>query len=231
MAQNIKNDIKKDTMRMKVKRYIMSMITSGELKPGDRLVETRLAKELNVSQAPVREALLELSFMGLLEERAYSGTYVRSLNPDDIEDLFDTRACIEQHAAEKAAKNRTEQDLKVMDDILNKMEECQEVDEFLDLDNDFHTAMVKSSHSRSLQRVRNILQTREWTYESGIAMGYSLDSLRKSHRNIFECIKLQDERLAGALAYEHIKGFGYDLLKVIDKLQNENENTNAERGQ
>ena len=53
----------KNTMRSDIEHYIQRLISTGVYKPGDRIVETRLAKELNVSQAPVREAILELSVM------------------------------------------------------------------------------------------------------------------------------------------------------------------------
>ena len=66
----------KATLRKNIREYIKEQIASGRFKAGDRVVETQLAKELNVSQAPVREAVLELSAMGLLEERPYSGSFV-----------------------------------------------------------------------------------------------------------------------------------------------------------
>ena len=71
--------VSKDTLRKVVKQYIQKQISDGVYKPGDRIVETKLAKELNVSQAPVREAMLELALMGVLEERPYSGSFVKKL--------------------------------------------------------------------------------------------------------------------------------------------------------
>ena len=66
-------------MRREIRTYIQRQIVQGVYRPGDRIVETQLAREMNVSQAPVREALLELAAMGLVEERPYSGTFVRHL--------------------------------------------------------------------------------------------------------------------------------------------------------
>ena len=56
----------KETLRSNIRDYIQQQIAEGVYRPGDRIVETRLAKELNVSQAPVREAMLELSTIGML---------------------------------------------------------------------------------------------------------------------------------------------------------------------
>ena len=58
----------KETLRSNIRDYIQRQIAEGVYKPGDRIVETRLAKELDVSQAPVREAMLELATVGLLED-------------------------------------------------------------------------------------------------------------------------------------------------------------------
>ena len=56
----------KETLRANIKDYIQKQIAAGVYRPGDRIVETQLAKELNVSQAPVREAILEMVALGLL---------------------------------------------------------------------------------------------------------------------------------------------------------------------
>ena len=90
---------RKGTMRREIRTYIQDQIARGVYRPGDRIVETQLAREMNVSQAPVREALLELSAMGLLEERPYSGTFVRHLKAGDIEDIYNTRAFLDEYAA------------------------------------------------------------------------------------------------------------------------------------
>ena len=63
-AKGTKKRSGKGTLRSDVKAYIQKQIASGVYQPGDRIVETQLAKELNVSQAPVREAILELSSIG-----------------------------------------------------------------------------------------------------------------------------------------------------------------------
>ena len=87
---------RKSTMRREIRTYIQRQIAQGVYRPGDRIVETQLAREMNVSQAPVREALLELAAMGLVEERPYSGTFVRHLKASDIEDIYNTRAFLDE---------------------------------------------------------------------------------------------------------------------------------------
>ena len=141
--------VAKETLRSNIKSYIQRMIAEGVYKPGDRIVETRLAKELNVSQAPVREAMLELSTMGLLEERPYSGTYVRDLSVAEIEDIFNTRAFVEEYAATRAAKRVTDEQLAEMEEILQQMERDrdQDLSVFVDLDMEFHGLVMDAAGS------------------------------------------------------------------------------------
>jgi len=81
------------------------MITRGELKPGDRLVEDHLAEQLGVSRNPVREAIRALENTGLVEVRPRKGAYVSSFDLDDVRKLLQLRALLETYAAELAAEN------------------------------------------------------------------------------------------------------------------------------
>ena len=87
-----------------VSQYIKETILTGELKPGDRIVESRLAQELGVSQAPVREALRELEFSGLVEQKPFSGTYVKQVTVKEIRQFYEVRAALERLGAECAAQ-------------------------------------------------------------------------------------------------------------------------------
>ena len=118
-------DRKKGTMRREIRAYIQRQIAEGAYRPGERIVETQLARTMNVSQAPVREALLELSAMGLLEERPYSGTYVRRLTAGDIEDIYNTRAFLDEYAARQAARRITPEQLDAMKTLLRRMDQAE----------------------------------------------------------------------------------------------------------
>jgi DNA-binding GntR family transcriptional regulator len=207
------NKISKDTLRKTVKQYIQKQINDGVYKPGDRVVETRLAKELNISQAPVREAMLELSLMGFLEERPYSGSFVKKLEIDEVEDVFNTRAFLEEYAAKKAAERRTKEDLAAMTGVIDKMEHCKSTEEFVDLDNEFHRMVINAAKSKSLKRAWEGLQFSEWTYESVLATRYTLQELCDSHVKLLECIRAGADHTAGASMFLHIKGFSDDMLE------------------
>ncbi len=69
--------ISRTVLREQVKDVLLARIVSGELKPGERLVETRIAAELGTSQAPVREALRDLELLRLVESEPFRGARVR----------------------------------------------------------------------------------------------------------------------------------------------------------
>lgn len=209
----------KETLRSNIRDYIQKQIAEGVYKAGDRIVETRLARELQVSQAPVREAMLELATMGLLEERPYSGTYVRNLSVKEIEDIFDTRAFIEEYAAKRAAKRITDEQLAEMEEILRQMEQGknQDISVFVHLDMEFHGLVMDAAGSPALKRAWKVLRMAEWTYICALITEFSSDELIDQHRNIFRYLKAHDESSVGAYMFLHIKGFGNELGNYFEK--------------
>ncbi|MCC8163846.1 MAG: GntR family transcriptional regulator [Lachnospiraceae bacterium] len=217
------NDFKleKKTLRKKIRNYIIQQIANGTYRGGERIVETKLAKELEVSQAPVREAFLELTAMGILEERPYSGTFIRSIGPDDVEDIYNTRAFIEEYASRLAAKNVTDEQLANIENLLHKMDQAEDNTAFLEMDIDFHTMVVDAAQSPALKRMWETLQTVEWTQISLMSTKASLSDLARQHWNLFHYLQNHDERSAGAYMYLHIKNFGNELKTYLSEQMNE----------
>ena len=86
---------KRPLYREEIKEALMQAITSGDLAPGDRIVESRWARDLGVSQSPIREAIRELEMIGLVENIPYKGTIVRKLTRKDIIDTYEVRIALE----------------------------------------------------------------------------------------------------------------------------------------
>jgi len=86
----------------RIKERLMEDILHRKYKPGDRMVESALAKELNVSQTSVREALRSLVAMGFLESVPFKGIIVRSFSRQDLWEVYTVRAALESLAARQA---------------------------------------------------------------------------------------------------------------------------------
>src|ERR1700742_2986218 len=86
-------------------------ILQGRLRPGDRLKEDMIAKELEVSRTPVREAIAMLQAEGLLDAQQHRGAQVRSYPPGELEEIYDLRGILEGYAARRAATRITAREL------------------------------------------------------------------------------------------------------------------------
>src|SRR3546814_186449 len=86
-----------------IKDLLWERIADGTYPPGDRLIETRIARELGVSQGPVREALRQLAGMGLVVFEAHRGCRVRRVDQDELDEVSVVRAALEETAARLAA--------------------------------------------------------------------------------------------------------------------------------
>jgi DNA-binding GntR family transcriptional regulator len=87
----------------RVKEYIVEAVLNGEMKPGDRIVESSLARHLGVSQAPVREAIRDLVLLGFLESEPYKGTSVRSFTAEELWETYTVRAALESWGGGRGA--------------------------------------------------------------------------------------------------------------------------------
>ena len=94
--------IARTVLREQVKDVLLQRIIRGELQPGDRLVETRIAQELGTSQAPVREALRDLELLRLVESEPFRGARVRGFSEAELIEVYPVRAVLEELAAREA---------------------------------------------------------------------------------------------------------------------------------
>src|SRR4249920_688660 len=96
--------VARTVLREQIKDVLLQRIASGELQPGERLVETRIAQELGTSQAPVREALRDLELLRMVESEPFRGARVRGFGDDELIEVYPVRAVLEDLAAKEAAK-------------------------------------------------------------------------------------------------------------------------------
>lgn len=126
-------------------------IRSGELAPGQQLVESVLAEWCEVSRTPIREALSKLAHDGLVE-RSERGLVVRERGPEEILDIYETRIALEATAARLAAERRNSHDLILLRRALTRLAavETGDVDAMVNANRQLHTAVWRASHNVSL---------------------------------------------------------------------------------
>lgn len=214
--------IEKPDLTKEIIERILTMISEGEVEKGDRLPpERKIADNLNVGRSSVREALKSLKVLGILDVKPGGGTYLKNdgislinnsiewgiiLNEDWIEDLMDVRHLIEPHLARLASQNRTEADLIILKEAVNKMEKLDDFNEFAEEDMHFHIALANASQNRIFSNIVETIQVmlRIWIKRS-IHAKKDLPIKYEEHREIYEAILKQDADLAQAAMLYHLK--------------------------
>lgn len=185
--------------REEIKDRIIDEIMSGNLKPGDRIVETRWAKELGVSQSPVREAIRELEVTGFVENIPYKGSYVRTLTQKDIEDSYKVRKALEALGVLEATRNIDDNGLKVLLQYLNMMKSAAAADDYLSFiraDVKFHEAIMQHSNNEILVKLWRQANFRANTAVGARLSNRSLKELAESHKDLYEKLRNRDEEQA-----------------------------------
>jgi DNA-binding GntR family transcriptional regulator len=107
-------------LREIVAERIREMIIAGEFAPGERLVEGHIAELLQVSRNPVREAIRSLEATGLIEVIPRKGAHVSRVDMEEVRQIQELRSFIEPHAAELAAKRRSDADIARLTECIEK---------------------------------------------------------------------------------------------------------------
>lgn len=200
---------------------IRTAIIEGRYEPDARLVETRLAAELDTSRTPIREALRKLEAEGLVVFEPNRGAKVRSLSVEDVQDLYGLRARLEGYAAELAAQRRDEADLAAIgkgldayaDALAGRGDDAVERARALDAANHLvHAAILAAARHKQLAHL--LSRTVDDSLVFRAFRVFSRDQAEQSdlfHRLIARAIEAGEPERAGALMTEHILA-GRDVL-------------------
>jgi DNA-binding GntR family transcriptional regulator len=135
-------------------------IITGALPAGTHLVETELATRLAVSRGPVRDALTRLEHEGLIINYPYRGKFVANISEEDIHEVYELRCIIESRAIESLAHSLDSAGLDRLREIRQQMTQALgegHIEEFADLDIEFHRELVRRSGRERLLKMWNIL--------------------------------------------------------------------------
>jgi len=198
--------IKRSVLREEIKAYLTDKIMRGEYKPNERLVETQIARELGVSQAPVREAFRDLELMGLLTTMPYKGAYVREFTVEDVKNCYDVRAELEGLAIRSATEYMTDSDIKRLEELYQQMLDAAKegnLQKEISLDIEFHRTIVEASRNNILQKIWNEISIANWTYFGGYKNKSDRLNLVKRHEPILEALRQRDAQKCSELMRKH----------------------------
>jgi DNA-binding GntR family transcriptional regulator len=207
----------RSNLREQIKDVILQRIVAGEYSPGARLVETRIAQELGVSQAPVREALRDLEQLGCIVHEPFRGCSVRAFSAEDLLEAFPVRAALEALAARLAAERITEDELLHLAELLDRMRGAAQRGDAHDQSQanaSFHATVVHAARNATLERQWSFLEPYSRTYLTVSQPGTDLLAMSERHVPILEALRARDAEAAAAAMHQHLMDAA-ELLKEL----------------
>lgn len=198
---------RQETAVTQVYRELRRAILQGALRPGERLIETTLAKDLRVSRTPVREALSKLEVEGLARPLPNGGVVVGD-TPTELEEIYSLRRLIEGHAARLAAQRITAEELARLGEVNTQSERklsTASAAERAELNQGFHYLLAAASHSPRI--VRLVTEYYEYSVTDRLLEQHTPDITKHQadHHQIVAALAAHDANLAERLVHEHIE--------------------------
>lgn len=193
------------TLSHQIRDTLVRQIVSGELEPGERLVETRVAATFGTSQAPVREALRELDTFGLVEIKPRRGTFVRSFVRTTLRESYVLRAALEETATRLVlmAGNVPFDELR---DAVRRMQHAAEGNETEAVGMEsvmFHRHIIDAAGNGLIKRSWENLQIEAWTSVTIMATTPNLCGIASDHQELLDSLTEGAVEKACTLARVH----------------------------
>ncbi|MER3389754.1 MAG: GntR family transcriptional regulator [Microcella sp.] len=187
---------------------IAAQIASGELAPGQRIIEPDVAAQFGVSLAPVREAFRQLGHAGMVLKMPRRGTFVATIDEAGARRAYLVRAALERVAAQEFCSHADEHDVRTLRQILDDMVDAANVDDlsrFIERDIEFHRAVWVASKNDLLGRMWPLVEVsmRGLTLISNRLFFGSLQEIAATHEPLYRALVERDAAEAAELFERH----------------------------
>ncbi len=200
-------------------------ILTGELKPGERLMEIHLANRLGVSRTPIREAIRKLELEGLVTMIPRRGAEVANITEKNLKDVLEVRRALEGLAIELACERITEEKKKELEERLQKVEEAvrtKDTSAIASADVAFHDTIVEASGNNRLVQLVSNLGEQMYRYRFEYIKDVSKHpQIMSEHKIMFNCIIGKDKENAAQTVRLHIDNQEEAIMRKIQKEQGE----------
>jgi len=221
--KNLKTDFQKLIERLE------NMILTGVFQPRERLIETRLAKELGVSRFWIRDAFKILETKSLIKVVPYKGAMVGDLDEQEIENIFEIRAELDALATRKAAKNSEKTDIIALKRLARQFEESVKSGNFREMisaNENFHDYIYELSQNPTLIQMINQLRARShiFRYQAWTTPNI-IQQIQKEHKLFIDGLENNDLELLDQLARRHVS-YSKDIYFLHLKVKKANSAVN-----
>ena len=198
------------TLAAQVQQRIRDAILKQSLVPGERIDQNKLAEELKVSMAPIREALKGLEAEGLVMIQPRRGAFVVEVSITDMDELYFTRQLIEGEAIYHSVPRLTAPDFEELQGIITAMRHATErndIETYIALNRQFHLRIYSALNNQHLlQVIRSLWERSELYRYRYMFVTREHERIHQEHQGILDACRLRDSALAKARAQQHITG-------------------------
>lgn len=210
----------RETAREYAYRVIKHNIVSLELKPGSMLSEKEIADELNVSRTPVREALIELSKINIVEIYPQKGSFIAKIDHELVEEARDLRLIVECALVEKACDIATSEDIFRLEENIKLQEfyiNQDGNDKNLELDDEFHQLLYRiCNKNMTYQLISNMLIHFDRVRKLSIVT-IKDTKIIMDHKQLVEAIKDRDRIRSKEIIIKHLNRYEVDKEELTMK--------------
>ncbi len=219
MIKNLKIDLSYDktTLIDKIEEIIEKALLNGDILPGERISEARLAKEIGVSRVPVREALIRLEQSNIVK-KTYRGREVVRFESEELRELNDVKVLLEVHSAKIGCKLDNKRIKKNLKEIVDRMDQLLAAKDYTNLQGTnykFHNLLVKSANNKKLYDIYiNVAKQIRWTTHFAMLNTDTSEPATKEHREIYEAFVASDVNELTNLIEKHGKRLLNSIIKA-----------------
>lgn len=232
MAEGLLSPLPKQHMFDRVYEHMLDLITTGQVKPGDRIKDSEWALKLGISRTPIREAIRKLHQDGLLIELRTGGYEVRRFTPRDLRDLYRCRAALESAAVREVVQAGSPEVISAVEKVVNDTDNAiakGDLKRGFELNTQFHRTIIEACDNSfiremlsSLQRMikfyrGNALSKAEGSPEEAEVYLERLKIKQAHHRAIFNALAAGKEDLVAKLMNDHVASTVEDLTDVMER--------------
>ncbi len=215
------------SLREQVYQALRKIILTGDLASGDRVVETKLAKKLNVSRTPIREAIGQLHREKLIVSHPNGGFKVTTLSIQDAIGLYDCRIALEQLSVANACELISPQQLEQLEQLVLLAESAESASsktdsqELLDLDCQFHYLIAESSGNKwLLALLKQVFDKMALLRVQTTKHNPQVLEIRLEHRQVYEAIAAKNLELAQKMVKEHLTASKARVVRELEIINN-----------
>ena len=197
------------TLRERIYLHLREAITKSMLLPGERIIEKKIAEELNVSITPVREALLQLNVEGFVEIKTHRTVVVKQISLTEIVELYEIQGVLEGYAARRASLELNDQDLLKIKKLTQKMEKyfkSDNVEKFYESNKKIHEIFLIKGNNQSIYDLISNLNLRKKMFSYRVTFLAKKGVMKKAlddHKKILNAFLAHDSDAIEKLVREH----------------------------